>query len=129
MYKQDILQKIIEYFFTAIRKLIKLDIEVTENNFEQQCNNLFLKTFGVNLDEINKIDKTKFSTIIYNEENKNDMVFLLLKIAKNYKSSNPKLSLAYFNLSKELWERSSKLYYFEDEDSKKEILKLFKDLE
>jgi hypothetical protein len=129
MYKQDFLQKIIEYFFTAIRKLIKLDIEVLESNFEQQCNSLFLDTFNVSLQNINNIDKDKYASIIYNEENKEEIVLLLLKIASFYSNKDSKLTKEYLDLSKDVWEKPSKTFSFKKENSKKLIDQLFQDIE
>jgi hypothetical protein len=129
MYKQDILQKIIEYFFSTIRKLIKVDIEVLQINFEQQCNNLLLDTFDVSIQNISMIDKEKYASIIYNEENKHEMVLLLLKIATLYSSTNSKLAIEYLDLSKEVWNKPSKIYSFKKENSKKQIDELFQDLE
>lgn len=125
MYKQDILLKVIEDFFTTIRIITKLDIEIKSDDFEQMLNDLFYKTFGITSGEIAEIDIEKHSSIIYDEKNKIDLVYLLLKSAKYFFISNPKLSKSYVDFSKSIWLRESKTLHLYNESLKNEIEYLF----
>ena len=128
MYKQDYLLKVIEDFFLVLKLIIKIDVFEENSNFEKEMNELFLKTFCINLKEIDKIDLEKYSEIIHNEENRNYMIVALLKLAKYYQLKDSDLSNSYIELSKYLFNQISKTINFSSNYLETEIKELFTNL-
>ncbi len=128
MYKNDYLMALIENFFNTVKKLTRTDINIVENDFEVQFNSFLLKNFGIEIAQIGQLDVDLFSQLIYNDENKKDLVIVFLKMAKVLKLKNLILSQLYVELAHKILTKKTVDFVYDDGSKDQIISNLLKSL-
>lgn len=123
MYNQDYLQKVIEDFFTVIRKLIRTEITLKNQDFksDDEFNDVVFKFLNINSNEIDNLNREKYKSILFNDKYNLESAYFFLKIAKYYYDINDELYKKYLDLGNEILNVDRKVFKLDDELIKNEI--------
>lgn len=81
MQQEDFILKMIERFSLFIKKLLKINIDLESEAFEQQANDLLHEFFDTDIDNPDIIPRGKLNSLMQRENLQKPIIILFLKIA------------------------------------------------